>query len=136
MDEGRKRWDNWVGFVADSHQGKVVWDDGTTTVYGPKTKENPKFYSDVCLAEDKAAGKLLYTAVAQLIAGQSPYPTPVNAPLSVTNAIKKAVNCYKKKQRHPPWLIWLQGCIQLSNNATGKLFHAPLLAVLQSHDVP
>ena len=53
MDEGRKRWDDWVGFVADSQQGKVVWDDGTTTVYGPKTKENPKFYSDVCLAEDK-----------------------------------------------------------------------------------
>ena len=125
---GRRTCDNWVGYLADSKKRKVAWEDGTTTVYGRNTILDLKFYSDECLAQDLAAGQLLYQAVAALMQGQKAPTIPATASASVTAAINKAEKWYKAKAKtkQPPkmplWLDWLQGCITLATT-TGKPFH-------------
>ena len=128
---GRTTCDHWVGYLADRENRKVAWEDGTTTEYGGNTILDPKFYSDECLAQDLAAGQLLYQAVAALMQGQKAPTMPATASASVTRAINKAEKWYKAKAKaktkQPPkmpplWLDWLQGCITLATT-TGKPFH-------------
>lgn len=83
---GRTTCDHWVGYLADRENGNVAWEDGTTTEYGGKTILDPKFYSDECLAQDLAAGQLLYQAVAALMQGQKAPTMPATASASVTKS--------------------------------------------------
>jgi len=99
--------------------------DDTTTVYGPKTTENPAFYSMAHLEEDMAAGTLLYAAVQQLMNGN---PGAATAHPHVSNAIKEAEGCYNNT---PPteknfWLQCLEGCISAAD-APGNPFYFPSL---------
>lgn len=127
---GRKRPDVWAGYLADRAKGKVVWDDGSSTTYGPSTTEDPSFYSLGCLAEDMADGRFLYEAVQRLLSGGAPPASSPGPSLFGSKAIEAAVKCYgktpNKKQR---WLTWLEGCIQASNN-TGKRFNCSTLTLL------
>ena len=122
--------DYWVGVVAERATGKVVWDDGTTTKYGPNTAEDLAFYSNDCLAEDMAAGRLLYAAVQRLMNGNPPVAASLvsSAPhiRSVNKAIKEAENCYKTPptDQKKDWLVWLEGCIDAADNP-GIPFYFP-----------
>ena len=111
--------DYWVGFVTDRAAGKVVWMDNTITVYGPTTTENLAFYSMACLAEDMAAGRLLYAAVQQLMNGKTPCTSTDS---HVSDAIKEAEDCYKTSPTDKKfWLECLEGCISAAD-APGNPF--------------
>jgi hypothetical protein len=117
---------HWIGYLADRATGTVVWDDGTSTKYGPDTAEDPAFYSDASLAVDMAEGRLLYEAVERLIAGTAAAEVLSLAistdPGNVHPAVDEAVKCYGKPHMKRPWLTWLEDCIRASKN-TGNMLN-------------
>jgi len=135
----KHRTEHFAGVLVDQSTKTVVWDNDTTCTYGDRTTEvdNRTFYTDASLAEDMAAGKLLYDSVEILVNGNQPPKLPVSsATCHVARAIDKARACYPKpgsatttRTRGPPkgpkpkpaWLIWLEGCITACHKATGKL---------------
>jgi hypothetical protein len=82
----------------------VVWDDGTTTEYGPTTTEDPAFYSDACLAVGMAEGRLVYEAVERLLGGTAAAQVESLATSTTTGvvhpAVVEAVECYYGKPVH------------------------------------
>ena len=139
VNTSRCRTEHWAGVLIDREAKTVVWDNDTRSTYGDCTTEidHPTFYTDASLAEDMAAGKLLYDSVEILVNGNQPPKLPVSsATCHVARAIDKARACYPKpgsatttRTRGPPkgpkpkpaWLIWLEGCITACHKATGKL---------------
>ena len=122
----------WTGYLADRATRTVVWDNGTSTKYGPDTTEDPAFYSDDSLAVDMAEGRLVYEAVERLLGGTAAAEVESLATSTTTGdvhpAVVEAVECYGKPvPMKKPWLTWLEGCIQASK-ITGKLFHSGFIS--------